>query len=77
MLLNVFHYWYIHIFFPSIRKYVIRITCSAYFIIVMSLFGILEKITNWENSSLTSHDSRGLQLYPNGTKFEIKYYGEC
>ena len=43
---------------------------------VMSLFGILEKITNWENSILTSHDSRGFQLSPNDPEFERQWYGE-
>ena len=43
---------------------------------VMSLFGVLEKITNWANSSLTSHDSKGFQLSPIGPEFERKWYGE-
>ena len=42
----------------------------------MSLLGILEKISNWANSSLTSHDSRGFQLSPNGPQFEWKWYGD-
>ena len=43
---------------------------------LISLLWILEKITNWENSSLTSHDTRGFQLLPNGLKCERKWYGE-
>ena len=39
---------------------------------VVSLLGILEKITSWANSSLTSHGSRGFQLSPNGPEFESK-----
>ena len=42
----------------------------------MSPFGVFEKFTNWENSSLTSHDSRGFQISPNGLEFESKWYGE-
>ena len=29
-----------------------------------------------QNSSLTSHDSRGFQLSPNGPKLEKRWYGE-
>ena len=42
---------------------------------VMSLFGNLEKCTNWQKSSLASHDSRGFQISPNGPEFERKWYG--
>ena len=42
----------------------------------MSLLGILEKSTNWGNSSLTSHDSRGFQLSKKGPEFERKWYDE-
>ena len=45
-------------------------------IYVMSLLGILEKSTNWENSSLTSHESRRFQLLPNGPECERKWYCE-
>ena len=43
---------------------------------VMSLFGVLEKITIWAFSTLTSHDFRGFQLSPNGPEFERKWYGD-
>ena len=47
-----------------------------HYIHVMSLLVILEKIRIERNLSLTSHDSRGFQLSPNGPEFERKWYGE-
>ena len=55
--------------FPSMDGINVHVQGPCSDTIVVSLLGILEKITIWANSSSTSHDSIGFQLSPSGFEF--------